>query len=233
MGAFQILNTPTARRGTGTCHEPWQNRPTNGGSRRTATIPKWFLSGLRSTRKARLMNSSGAEEDGLVGGFLKAHGSVLGSIDLTTVEVGPKAGLTTMALSTVLSQERLDRPLLVDLQSHIESTVMVDRISIGIQYRRVPVPKRLVPELIVTGQSDVSPGDVKPRVGSGQHHKWPLRPLAMMRFPIVRQIEKHRIIEHGPRPFRHTLQTADNPIDQRHVLVTHLISDIECFHTAK
>lgn len=75
------------------------------------------------------------------------------------------AAFSTVAVVPVrILQEPMDRPGLLQtsaLHGQIQVTVVLDRIAIGIQQRRIPVAQGLVPSRAVEGQANVPAGDVE------------------------------------------------------------------------
>ena len=90
-----------------------------------------------------------------------------------------------------------DRPFLIDLQRHIEITVMLDVIAVGIEDGCIPVPQGLVPFLVVSGKADITTAShAQLDVATGKNHKRHLATDAVMRLAILRKIHDHRVVEH-------------------------------------
>ena len=53
--------------------------------------------------------------------------------------------------------------------------------------------------------------------------------VAVMGLAVIGEVEQHRVVEHRAVSFRDTLQSTDDGVDYRHVLVSNLFSNVCCF----
>lgn len=104
-------------------------------------------------------------------------------------------------------------------QGDVEVAVVLDRIAVGVEQRRVPIAERPVACFAVAREANVTAGDIELCVAAGQDDKRILGAVAVMRLAAVGEVEDHRVVEHRAVAFRDVLQARDDRIDQRHVVL--------------
>ena len=123
-----------------------------------------------------------------------------------------------------LNQELIDRPLLVDavlIQSQLHLAVVLDRVAMIVEQRRVPVAKCLMALLAITRQPDVIAHEVHLRVPAGNNNDWLLVTIAVMGLAIFRLVHDHRIVEHRAVTFGRLFQAGRDGVHQAHVVCAH------------
>ena len=120
-----------------------------------------------------------------------------------------------------LPEKPPDRPGLIMAkfrESIIQRSIMPDRISVGVQEGRIPVPEGAVASLAIIREPDIPAPQVYSCVVTSQNNKWIFGTSGVMRFASVRKIEDHCVVEHRSTRFGHTLETCYHPVDQAHVM---------------